>query len=214
MRSSWIWEGINTRCTQALVIGDRGSVPCELRYSITVKEEVSLKSHQMLRQIITLLTLLVAVKACMRDWDALGHRMSKHDHSSFSKRQVPEYPPILTEVESILVNSFDSKSLDDWSYYYTHGDHLGGHNKTMAEWTAQQWVSAGLNASLAEYWIWATAPIESSLRLSRADGSTHDVSLIEDVLEEDETTSYPNRIPAYHAMSGSGNVTAEYVYVG
>jgi N-acetylated-alpha-linked acidic dipeptidase len=42
----------------------------------------------------------------------------------------------------------------------------------------------------------------------------HEVSLIEDMLPEDPTTSYPNRIPAYHAMSASGNVSAEYVYVG
>jgi hypothetical protein len=64
------------------------------------------------------------------------------------------------------------------------------------------------------FWIWYTAPIHTSLTLNRADGSVHEVSLIEDMLDEDSTTSYPNRIPAYHAMSASGNVTAEYVYVG
>lgn len=37
---------------------------------------------------------------------------------------------------------------------------------------------------------------------------------MEEVLAEDDTSSYPNLIPAYHAMSASGTVTAEYVYVG
>ncbi|KAI8208046.1 putative glutamate carboxypeptidase [Colletotrichum sp. SAR 10_76] len=84
----------------------------------------------------------------------------------------------------------------------------------MAEWTQEQWTNAGWDAHIEEYWIWYTAPLETTLKLNRPDGSVHEVSLIEDMLEEDSTTSYPNRIPAYHAMSGSGNISAEYVYVG
>ena len=153
--------------------------------------------------------------ACQRDWDALHRRIHQHQaHNKHSKRAEVEYPPALTETETILVNSFDNKSLSDWSYYYTHGDHLGSHNKSMAEWTAQKWKDAGLDAWLAEYPIWYTYPEHSSLTLIRADGTTHEAILVEDVLAEDDTSSYPNLIPAYHAMSGSGNVTAEYVYVG
>lgn len=141
--------------------------------------------------------------------------MHQHQaHNKHAKRAEVEYPPALTETETILVNSFDSKSLSDWSYYYTHGDHLGSHNKSMAEWTAQKWKDAGLNAWLAEYPIWYTYPEHSSLTLIRPDGTVHEANLVEDVLAEDDTSSYPNLIPAYHAMSGSGNVTAEYVYVG
>jgi N-acetylated-alpha-linked acidic dipeptidase len=153
--------------------------------------------------------------ACQRDWDALHRRI--HQHRSFNnhaKRAVVEYPPALSEVETILVNSFDNKSISDWSYYYTHGDHLGSHNKSMAEWTAQKWRDAGFDAYLAEYPIWVTYPEHSSLKLIRPDGSTHEANLVEDVLAEDDTSSYPNLIPAYHGMSASGNVTAEYVYVG
>ncbi|KAH9907461.1 peptidase family M28 [Xylariomycetidae sp. FL2044] len=152
--------------------------------------------------------------ACQRDWDALHQRMHEHRGQPHTKRTAVEFPPVLTETESILVNSFDSKSIDSWSYYYTHGDHLGGHNYTMAEWTMDRWNEAGFNATIEEYWIWYTAPIETSLRLNRPDGSVHEVSLIEDMLAEDSTTSYPNRIPAYHAMSASGDAVAEYVYVG
>ncbi|KFA54291.1 hypothetical protein S40293_04836 [Stachybotrys chartarum IBT 40293] len=161
-----------------------------------------------------LLGVAPLIHACQRDWDGLHRRISKHAGHSHAKRQEVEYPPVLTEVESILVNSLDSRSLDSWSYYYTHGDHLGGHNRSMAEWTMDQWSAAGFDTRIEEFWIWYTAPLHTSLRLNRPDGTFHDVSLIEDMLEEDSTTSYPNRIPAYHAMSASGNVSAEYVYVG
>jgi N-acetylated-alpha-linked acidic dipeptidase len=91
------------------------------------------------------------IHACQRDWDGLHRRISKHAGHSHAKRQEVEYPPVLTEVESILVNSLDSRSLDSWSYYYTHGDHLGGHNRSMAEWTMDQWSAAGFDARIEEY---------------------------------------------------------------
>ena len=168
----------------------------------------------MARTLTSLLLLGALAYACQRDWDALHRRAHFHAHSNHAKRAAVEYPPTLTEFESILVNSFDNKSISDWSYYYTHGDHLGSHNKTMAEWTAQKWRDAGFDAHLAEYPIYVTYPKHSSLTLIRPDGTRHQANFNEDVLAEDETSSYPNRIPAYHGMSGSGNVTAQYVYVG
>lgn len=169
--------------------------------------------------LISLLSLAAGVTACVRDWEGLQRRIdgqtTGHAHAHARKRQDEvEYPPVLTENEATLLNSFDNNTISEWAYYYTHGDHLGGHNRTMAEWTADRFIEAGLNASLAEFPIWATYPIESSLALIRPDGSVHNISLIEDILEEDDTTSYPNRIPAFHAMSGNGSVKAEYVYVG
>lgn len=151
--------------------------------------------------------------ACQKDWDALDKRHKHQDHRH-AKRADVQYPPALTETESILVNSFDNTSISDWSYYYTHGDHLGSHNKTMAEWTAQKWRDAGFDSRIEEFPIWVTYPEHSSLTLIRPDNTTHKANLVEDVLAEDDTSSYPNVIPAFHAMSASGNVTAEYVYVG
>jgi N-acetylated-alpha-linked acidic dipeptidase len=168
-------------------------------------------------RILTSLVLLGAFAyACQRDWAALDRRIQhQHNtHNRHSKRADVAYPPSLTEVESILVNSFDNKSISDWSYYYTHGDHLGSHNKTMAEWTQQKWQDAGFDARIEEFPIWVTYPEHSSLTLHRPDGSKHAANLVEDVLQEDDTSSYPNLIPAYHGMSASGNITAEYVYVG
>ena len=160
---------------------------------------------------LLLLCFAAYANACLRDF-GLGNSALKK-HGRIAKRAM-EYPPVLSEVESILVNSFDNSSISDWSYYYTHGDHLGGHNRSMAEWTAARWAENGFSASLAEYNVHVTYPQESSLSLTYPNGSVYSANLIEEVLAEDDTTSYPNRIPAYHAMSGSGNVTAEYVYVG
>lgn len=53
-----------------------------------------------------------------------------------------------------------------------------------------------------------------SVQLTYANGSTYTPTLEEDVLPEDPTTSYPNRIPTFHGYSFSGNASAEYVYVG
>ncbi|CAI6342519.1 unnamed protein product [Periconia digitata] len=164
----------------------------------------------------SLILLGTLTLACQRDWDALETRIHTHHTTPnrHAKRAPVAYPPTLSDVESILVNSFDNKSISDWSYYYTHGDHLGSHNKSMAEWTAQKWRDAGFDAYLEEFPIWYTYPQHSSLSLIWPNGSRHDANLVEDVLKEDDTSSYPNLIPAYHAMSASGNVTAEYVYVG
>ena len=97
--------------------------------------------------------------ACQTDWDALSQRSYHYQkHNRHAKRTEVEYPPTLSETESILVNSFDNKSISDWSYYYTHGDHLGSHNKSMAEWTAQKWRDAGFDAWLEEFPIWVTYP--------------------------------------------------------
>lgn len=41
-----------------------------------------------------------------------------------------------------------------------------------------------------------------------------EVNLSEAVLEEDETTGWPNRVPTFHGYSASGHAEAEYVYVG
>ena len=53
-----------------------------------------------------------------------------------------------------------------------------------------------------------------SLSLTYANGSTYTPTLEEAVLAEDETTSYPNRVPTFHGYSFTGDAAAEYVYVG
>ena len=71
-------------------------------------------------------------------------------HRSLQKRQ-ESVSLSLDANEAILSNSFDNSSIETWSYYYTHGLHWAGTNKSMAQWTVDRWNENGFDASLAEY---------------------------------------------------------------
>jgi len=62
--------------------------------------------------------------------------------------------------------------------------------------------------------VYLDYPVHISIILDYGNGSTYRPTLEEEILEEDETTGYSNRVPSFHAYSGSGNASAAYVYVG
>ncbi|KAF2498023.1 N-acetylated-alpha-linked acidic dipeptidase-like protein 2 [Lophium mytilinum] len=158
-----------------------------------------------------ILVSAIGVQACLRERD-FG---KAHNHKKLVKRQdVVPFPPVLDANEKLLVDSFDNATIATWEYYYSHGAHLAGTNKTQAQWTADRWAEFGFTSSLAEYFVFLDYPIAQSLRLDYSNGTSHDASLEEEVLAVDDTTSYPNRIPVFNGYSFSGNATAEYVYVG
>ena len=136
-----------------------------------------------------------------------------HRPRSLLKRQTTPRVPLTAE-EAVLFDSFDSNTLEEWSYYYTHGAHLAGTNRSMAQWTADRWTENGFQARLDQYVTYLNYPVSHSLSLTYPNGSVFALSLEEAVLMEDETTSYPNRIPTFNGYSFTGNATAEYVYVG
>ncbi|KAI3399465.1 hypothetical protein diail_6727 [Diaporthe ilicicola] len=84
----------------------------------------------------------------------------------------------------------------------------------MAQWTADKWSSFGIPSSLAEYWVLLNYPVSQSVSLDLSNGSSYSAVLIEEPLSQDETTSYPSSVPAFHGLSWSGEESAEYVYVG
>ncbi|GME48237.1 putative glutamate carboxypeptidase protein [Neofusicoccum parvum] len=164
--------------------------------------------------VLAVLSLLAAdAAACQRNF--LSPRgIGNHRHSKLAVRQDTAFPPVLSDTEAVLVNSFDNTTIDQWSYYYTHGLHIAGTNESQAQWTADQWSSFGVPSSLAEYWTLLNYPVSQSVSVGFANGSSYAATLIEEVLVEDEVTSYPNSVPAFHGLSWSGNASAEYVYVG
>ncbi|KAF4965291.1 hypothetical protein FSARC_6892 [Fusarium sarcochroum] len=172
----------------------------------------------MSRALSACLVAAACVYACLPDKAELEHlrarRHAREPRSRHLKRDVVEYPPVLTETETLLVNSFDNNSISDWSLYYSSGYRLAGHNRSQAEWTQKKWIELGWESWIDEYYIWYTEPIESTLKLNRPDGSSHEVQRLEDPLDVDPQTSNPHEQVAYHALSGSGRVSAEYVYVG
>ena len=148
--------------------------------------------------------------ACANDHHLKRAFDPKH---SLSKR-TPQDLPSLSDHEAILTQSFNNNTISDWSYYYTHGLHVAGTNKSMAQWTADKWSGFGVPSHLVSYNVFLNYPVSHSLSLTRPDGTTWEASLEEAVLEEDPTTSYPNRVPTFHGYSANGDAEAEFVYVG
>jgi N-acetylated-alpha-linked acidic dipeptidase len=62
--------------------------------------------------------------------------------------------------------------------------------------------------------VYLDYPVHRSLSLDYGNGSTYHATLEEEILEDDETTGVDDKVPAFHGYSGSGNASAEYVYVG
>jgi N-acetylated-alpha-linked acidic dipeptidase len=109
---------------------------------------------------ISSLLLLAAIgaEACQREF---AFKSDSHLHV---KRQDTNatFPPVLTPNEQILIDSFDNTSISEWSYYYTHGNHIAGLNKSMAQWTADKWAEYGFTSRLDEYCMIVYAPSPAS----------------------------------------------------
>jgi N-acetylated-alpha-linked acidic dipeptidase len=127
------------------------------------------------------------------------------------------------ELQQILLDTPEAEKAAEWSKYYTAGPHLAGKNLSQATWTQEKWQQFGIKADIVTYDIYLNYPLGHRLALyEKKEADKHDVDsweikyeakLEEDVLEEDETTGLPNRVPTFHGYSASGNVTAPFVYV-
>jgi N-acetylated-alpha-linked acidic dipeptidase len=84
----------------------------------------------------------------------------------------------------------------------------------MAEVTAKEWTKNGVPVSLVEYEVFLSYPKEQKLVLRSRNRTLHEAQMYEDALSEDDTTSSPQALPAFHGYSASGKVEEEYVYVG
>ncbi|KAK0653144.1 PA domain-containing protein [Cercophora newfieldiana] len=162
-----------------------------------------------MRSLLPILSVAGLASACQRDFDA-----PRHSHRKPLLRRETQWPPVLSKHETILTNSFDSNSIDDWANYYGHEVKLAGLGKKAAEWTRDRWAENGVDASLAEYQVYLSYPLHQSLAVTYANGTRSEVKIQEDALEEDDVTGRPDNQPTFHGYSASGNVTAEYVYVG
>lgn len=148
--------------------------------------------------------------ACQRELNTFPTRTHR---KPIAKRD-ETWPPVLTENEAILVNSFDNNTIDQWSDFYGHQYHLAGKGQAAAQWTSDRWNENGVDAQLHEYQVFLNYPQHQALQVTWADGTSQNVKIEEDMLPEDDTTDRPDRIPTFHGYSATGNATAEYVYVG
>ncbi|RYN56630.1 putative glutamate carboxypeptidase [Alternaria tenuissima] len=159
------------------------------------------------------LSLVHPATACQRELRSLETGQLSHQHP-LVLRQAVTFPPVRNKNEDILHESFLASSIDDWSSYYTHGDHVAGRNRSMAEVTAKEWTKNGVPVSLVEYEVFLSYPKEQKLVLRSRNRTLHEAQMYEDALSEDDTTSSPQALPAFHGYSASGKVEEEYVYVG
>ncbi|KAJ5733894.1 Peptidase M28 [Penicillium malachiteum] len=121
------------------------------------------------------------------------------------------------QLQDILLNTPSTAKVREWSSYYTAGPHLAGKNLSQALWTMEKWKEFGVeDTTLATYDIYLNYPLGHRLALLKKSGDktevTFEATLEEDVLEEDPTSSMPDRVPVFHGYSASGNVTAQFVY--
>ena len=137
------------------------------------------------------------------------------------------------ELQQILLDTPSEEKEREWSEYYTAGPHLAGTNISQAIWTQERWQEFGIaDSRLVAYDTYLNYPLghrlallgksrknglaedaDSTLENSEAWNVQYEARLEEDVIDEDGTTSLPDRIPTFHGYSASGNVTAPYVFV-
>lgn len=155
--------------------------------------------------------LAASATACQHDFNAV----KRHTHRQRAVKRNDNWPPVLTEHETILVNSFDNVSIDGWSEYYGSTNKLAGYGKEAAEWTAERWNENGFESHLNEYHVYLRYPVSASLHFTDEDGETSEVNIKEDVLEEDEVTGYDDiSQQTWLGYSPSGQADAEYIYAG
>lgn len=156
------------------------------------------------------LAFATGVSACARDFTT----PKRHTHRQPITKRNTEFPPVLTDRETLLANAFDNVTIDEWSYYYGHQNKLAGLGHEAAQWTADRWSENGFQSRLEEYHVYLSYPVSQSLSVTYADGRTADINLVEPAAEGDDVTAWENNQPTFHGYSASGNVSGEYFYVG
>lgn len=164
-------------------------------------------------RLVPLLSLATFTSACLREFEKFDVRHAHAQSNPLLARQT-QWPPVLTDKETTIVNSFDANSIDDWANYYGHQLKLAGKGRDAAVWTRDRWRESGFNAELNEYHVYLSYPLRQSLSVTYSNGSTSEVNIQEPALPEDDVTNRPDSIPTFHGYSASGNASAEYVYVG
>ena len=126
------------------------------------------------------------------------------------------------QLRRILLDTPTSEHAEEWSRYYTAGPHLAGKNYSQALWTKDKWEHFGVKSEIVSYDVYINYPVDHRLALlekeKHHDGASawrvaYEASLTEDVVEDDPTSSLPDRVPTFHGYSASGNVTGPVVYV-
>ena len=144
--------------------------------------------------------------------DSRGHFHSYLPWSAPFPRSWPQTNGLnFTDLQAIVINTPSPERARDWSKYYTSGPHLAGKNLSQAIWTRERWEELGVKSEIIAYDVYLSYPLDHRLALLEGSKVKYECSLQEDVLKEDPTTAMQD-ILTFHGYSGSGNVTAQFVY--
>ncbi|KAJ1943922.1 Vacuolar protein sorting-associated protein 70, partial [Linderina macrospora] len=98
--------------------------------------------------------------------------------------------------------------------YYTSGTHFGGRDTKAAEYTRAFFENCGIKTQVVQYYPWLGFPGHHHVTVFNA--TTEHVlfkaKMTEDEITSDPATQYRSNLPAFHAYSGSGNVSGALVY--
>lgn len=101
----------------------------------------------------------------------------------------------------------------EYLYEYTHSPHLPGEGDSVTQYTIDKMKEFGFSPYKEKYQVWYNKHIDNSVALINPEGEViYEPSLLEDELTEDKTANNTITIPAFHAFSANGNVTANYIY--
>ncbi|KAG7149429.1 glutamate carboxypeptidase like protein [Verticillium longisporum] len=157
------------------------------------------------------LAFAAGASACQRDFNI----EARHTHRKPILRRNDVWPPVLTEQETLIANSFDNVTIDEWSEYYGRQNKLAGFGKEAAEWTRDKWASNGFESHLNEYHVFLRYPVSAALNFTDAEGNVSEINLKEDVIEDDEVTGWDAiSQQTFLGYAPTGHAKAEYVYAG
>lgn len=138
--------------------------------------------------------------------------------SSFGSINPYEQEFNITELTDAYLNVLKHSNLaGKWSKKYTAEPHLAGTNYGLVQFTADKFEEYGFESKIEAYNSYINYPgKDNTLKLLKPHKDEFKViyqpTLVEDVLEEDPTTSGDDLIPAFHGYSANGNVTGPIVY--
>lgn len=101
----------------------------------------------------------------------------------------------------------------EYLYDYTHSPHLTGEGDDLTQYTIDKFKEFGFKPYKEKYQVWYNKHVDNGVSLINSqDEVIYTPSLLEDELNEDRAANNTITIPAFHAYSANGNVTAKYIY--
>lgn len=117
------------------------------------------------------------------------------------------------EMEAILTQTHSAETYRKHLFNLTQHPNVAGtpQNREVIEYLAKVSRDAGLEVRLYDYDVWLAEPGEVSINIVSPDNIT--LPNQERIVAQDPYTSHPDLVHGWNAYSGSGDVTAEVIYV-